>query len=288
MKQPVRGGIELLGEILGAECPAPALWWLGHCGFVLKWRSAIVYIDPYLSNSQELRYRKSDRPHGRLVAAPLNPAHITHADLVLATHAHHAHLDPGTVPVILEASKSARLVLPGSAAGRAHMMGIDYLRMITVDAGQRLDYVARDGEVVRVEAVPSAHEQLDWTEERGYPYLGYVVRMGDYAIYHAGDCAPYDGLAARLRPHEIDVAMLPINGRDPDRGMPGNFTIHEAAQLAEDAGIKCVVPMHYGMFSVNDVNIGAFVAHMLGHRPAVRFKVFEVGEGWMLPEKGPE
>lgn len=286
MRQPARSGAELLREIERLECPTPTLWWLGHCGFVLKWQSAILYIDPYLSNSQEKRYSRSDRPHERLVAAPLHPAVVRHADLVLVTHAHQAHMDPGTAPVILESSKTARLVLPKSAAGRAHMMGVDYLRMTTMDAGQRLEYAARDGEVVRIDALPSAHEALDWSSEDGYPYLGYVIRMGEYAIYHAGDCAPYEGLAEKLRAYEVDVAMLPVNGRDPSRGMPGNFTIREAATLAEEAGVQWLVPMHYGMFAVNDVDIQGFIDHMLGHRPGVRFKVFECGERWAMPGKG--
>lgn len=284
MKQPVRGGVELLREIEDLVCPTPALWWLGHCGFALKWRSTILYIDPYLSNSQAHRYRKSDRPHNRLVAAPLQPSAIEHADLVLATHAHCAHLDPGTAPKIMEASKSARLILPKSAAGRAHMMGVDYLRMTTLDAGQRLEYLGHDDEVIRVDAVASAHEALDWTEEHGFPYLGYILRMGEFAVYHAGDCAPYEGLAKTLRPYDLDLALLPINGRDPDRGMPGNFTIHEAAALAEDAGIRCIAPIHYGMFEVNDVSVDLFIDHMLGHHPGVRFKIFEAGERWLLPE----
>ncbi len=285
MREPVRSGEELLREIEELDCPTPALWWLGHCGFALKWHSSILYIDPYLSDTQAHRYRKSDWPHNRLVAPPLDPAAIGHADLLLATHAHCAHLDPGTAPKLLEASKSARLVLPKSAAGRAHMMGIDYLRMTTLDADQRLDYIARDGEVIRIDAIASAHESLDWTQEDGYPYLGYVLRMGGLAIYHAGDCAPYDGLAEKLHAYGIDLALLPINGRDPGRGMPGNFTIHEAAALAETAGIRCVAPMHYGMFAVNDVSVDLFIDHMLGHHPGVRFKIFDVGECWLLPEK---
>lgn len=287
MEKEVYRGSDLTRDIVERQCDTPALWWLGHCGFAIKWRSAIFFIDPYLSNSQEVRFRRSDRPHNRLIPPPITPNRTWYVDLVLITHAHQAHLDPGTTPMILQMAKSARIVLPWSAAGRAHSMGIDYLRMTTMDAGHRLDYIAREGESIRITAIPSAHESLDWSEKTGYPYLGYVLQMGGFTIYHAGDCAPYDGLAERLSEFRIDVALLPINGRDTNRGMPGNFTIHEAAELAEQAGIGCVVPMHYGMFAVNDVDIDAFVNHMLGHRPGVRFKVFEVGEAWMPPAREP-
>lgn len=285
LRQPRLRGLSLLNEIERARPRRPMLWWLGHCGFVIKYGTVILYIDPYLSNSQEARYRSAGPPHPRLTAAPLHPAMVRHASLLLATHAHNAHLDPGTAPVILAASPRARLVLPRSAAGRAHAMGIDYIRMTTLDAGQRLDFTGSEGEAVLIDAIASAHESLDWTEAGGHPYLGYVIRMDEWSIYHAGDCVPYDGLAEQLRLYHLDLALLPINGRDPARGMPGNFTVAEAAALAEDAGAACMAPMHYGMFEVNDVDPARFVDHLLGHRPAVRFKLFECGEGWMLPAR---
>ena len=43
----------------------------------------------------------------------------------------------------------------------------------------------------------------------GYPYLGYLVRFGNYTIYHAGDCVPYPGLVSRLIPYNVNVALLP-------------------------------------------------------------------------------
>jgi hypothetical protein len=41
--------------------------------------------------------------------------------------------------------------------------------------------------------------------------------------------------------------------------------------------------MHYGTFSEDRES--EFVAHMLGHRPELRFRVFQVGEGWTVPEE---
>jgi L-ascorbate metabolism protein UlaG (beta-lactamase superfamily) len=275
-------GLQLLADIAAAAGPTPALWWLGHCGFVVKSGRTILYIDPYLSNSQAERYRHSESPRERLLAAPLDPRWIRHADLVLCTHAHGAHLDWGTVSYLMAASPQARLVLPKSAIGRANALGVDYLRMIGTDADLRVDY-GKDGETCEIVAVASAHEQLDWTEEGGYPYLGYVIRFGEHVIYHAGDCVPYPGLAEKLKRWGITVALLPINGRAQQGGMPGNFTIEEAADLAAAAGVQWLAPMHYGMFAANDVDINRFVDHMLGFRPAQRFKVFECGERWEIP-----
>jgi L-ascorbate metabolism protein UlaG (beta-lactamase superfamily) len=282
MIQPVRRGAALLQEIEAADCPTPNLWWLGQSGFVIKYQGIIFYIDPYLSESLTDKYQQTERPHIRMTECPLDPSTITHADLVLCTHKHSDHLDPRTVSAILEASARAKLVLPKSLTEHAHSIGIPYHRMTTTDSDLRVEYF-KDGHYGRVYAIPSAHEQLDWTSPGGYPYLGYLIRFGPWTIYHAGDCVPYEGLAERLKPYRVSLALLPINGRDPKRGVPGNFEIPEAAQLAEDIGAEWLAPMHYDMFTFNTVDVNRFIEHMLGSRPAQRFKVFECGERWALP-----
>ncbi len=276
--QPANRGAELCKEIESAECPAPALWWLGHAGFVLKFRKAVIYVDPFLSNTPK-----------RLIAPPLAPLEIQHAGLVLATHNDPEHLDGPTVVGILAGSKRAKLVLPKSAAEYANSIGIPYGRMVTTDNGLRVEYLDD-----RIYAVPSAHGQLDWTPSGGYPYLGYLIRFGDCTIYHSGDCVPYPDLVGRLRPFNVTVALLPISGR------PGNFEIAEAAELAKDIGARWLVPMHYGTFASDtatcdtahtafetapaaDTDVNRFIAHMLGHRPEQKFKIFECGEMWRIP-----
>jgi L-ascorbate 6-phosphate lactonase len=272
MIQAVKRGRELLDEIQDSRCDTPAIWWLGHSGFVLKYRNAIIYIDPYLSDSRE-------PGELRVTEAPLRGEDVSHAGLVLATHGHTDHLDPGTVPAILAASRRAKLVIPKSIAEIAHSMGIGYDRMVTTDAGLRVEYLDD-----RVYSVPAAHNELEWTPLGGYPYLGYLVRFGNCTIYHAGDCVPYEDLAARLRPYNVTVALLPISGRPADAPSHGNFEISEAAQLAEEIGARWLVPMHYGMFRSRTADVNRFIDHLLGHRPSQRFKVFACGEKWQVPE----
>jgi L-ascorbate metabolism protein UlaG (beta-lactamase superfamily) len=263
-------GSDLLQQIENSRCERPAIWWLGHSGFVLKYRSSIFYIDPYLSDSLS-----PSRP--RLTEPPVRPDRITHASLVLCTHAHADHLDPGTVPAILEASRRAKLVIPKAVAEHAHSLGISFHRMVTTDSSLRVEYLDD-----RIYSAPSAHNELDWTPLGGYPYLGYLVRFGGCTIYHAGDCIPYPGLADRLRPYTVTVALLPISGRKPGTA-PGNFEIAEAAQLAEDIGARWLVPMHYGMFRTNSGDVEGFIDHLLGQRPSQPFKVFASGEKWEVP-----
>ena len=51
----------------------------------------------------------------------------------------------------------------------------------------------------------------------GVRYLGYVLDTPDGRVYHAGDTLRWDGQAELLRRHRVDLALLPINGRDAER-----------------------------------------------------------------------
>ncbi|MHB9037412.1 MAG: MBL fold metallo-hydrolase, partial [Armatimonadota bacterium] len=83
-------------------------------------------------------------------------------------------------------------------------------------------------------------------------------RMGSLTLYHSGDCVPYNGLPDHLREKRIDVALLPVNGRDSyrkNRGVPGNFSLAEAVQLCEDAHIPVLIAHHFGMFDFNTIDV---------------------------------
>lgn len=263
MNEPIKSGAELAAEIQESRVAAPTLWWLGHSGFAVKFANILFLVDPCLTG---------------VAWAPLSARDIAEADLILCTHAHLGHMHGATLIELLESSARAKVVLPKSGEAHARSLGIPAERMTTTNADLRVEYF-KDGLYGRVYAVPSAHDQLDWTPIGGFPYLGYLIRFGDNTIYHAGDCLMYDGLANRLKPYNVTVALLPIAGR--------NFSIHEAAQLAEDIGARWLIPMHYGTFAPGSDEVTRFIEHMLGHRPELRFKVFRSGECWTVPEDLP-
>lgn len=68
----------------------------------------------------------------------------------------------------------------------------------------------------------------------------------------------YDGLVERLADDRLDVMFLPINGRDPLRGVPGNMSAAEAVDLAIRLRPRFVVPHHYDMFTFNTVPVTVF------------------------------
>jgi L-ascorbate metabolism protein UlaG (beta-lactamase superfamily) len=233
----------LLSTIDQTITATPTLWWLGQAGFVVRFASITFYIDPCFTE------------------LALSPADVNHADMILATNVQ--RVDASLAPM-LDASKRAKIILPKSAADVAHAAGIPYPRMTTTDAGLRVEYF-KDNLYSRVYSSPAS---LTWTAAGGYPSLGYLIRFGRWTIYHGGSGALYEGLADRLRPFNINVALLPVGA--------GNFSAAEGAQLASDIGAGWLVP--YGPPEPS------FVEHLLGHCPEQRFKTFEPGEGWTVPE----
>jgi L-ascorbate metabolism protein UlaG (beta-lactamase superfamily) len=258
------GGESVPGEV--------ELWWLGQAGFALRHRDRVVLVDPYLSDGLAEKYRGTVFPHERMVPVPLWPETITRCDWYLCTHGHQDHMDPLTIRGVVGAA-GPRFVVPAAEAERAMSRGVPAESLVAIDAGERL-VLAPD---LVVEAIPSAHESLELDEQGHQRCLGYVVSIGPVRLYHSGDCVPFEGQVGLLSGMGIDVALLPINGRDAYRrghGVPGNFTAGEAMALCEAAGIPDLVCHHFGMFAFNTVS-PADVAHELGQSASsVR---------WLLP-----
>ncbi len=120
--------------------------------------------------------------------------------------------------------------------------------------------------------MPAAHETLDPR------FVGYVIGCGEWTLYHSGDTLLYDGMAERLRPFAIDVALLPINGRAPERQVAGNLDAAEAAALGKAVGAGIVIPCHYEMFTFNTADPRDFVAAC--DRAGQRCHVMKCGERW--------
>ncbi|MGP0061993.1 MAG: MBL fold metallo-hydrolase [Isosphaeraceae bacterium] len=281
MIEPVRQGVELIEEVEG-PLPAPGsliVWWLGQSGFLIKSRAGLLAIDVYLSEHLTKKYEATDRPHIRMTRAPIRGGDLRNVDLVLASHKHSDHLDPGTLPALMAASPRAVLALPESIRDHAIAMGLPAGRLVGLDAGDGLE---RAG--FRVRAIPSAHEGLD-TDDRGrHLYLGYVIESEGLRLYHSGDGLAYDGLPAQLGADRFDVLFLPINGRDPARGVPGNMAAAEAVDLAARIRPRFVVPHHYDMFTFNTVPVEVFASEARRLPEGVEARILRCGERW---EVGP-
>jgi L-ascorbate 6-phosphate lactonase len=244
------------------------LTWIGQAGFLLRTPATRLAVDPFLS----------DHP-GRRFPSPVGVDDLAGTELVLATHQHLDHLDAPALGALLERDGRARVVVPAPAVPDAAGSGLPPDRLVGARPGKPL--TAGD---VTVHPVPALHGvHVDDAYAHGLPgdgdhvrYLGYVLETPDGRLYHAGDTLRWPGQAELLGRHRVDVALLPINGRDPERealDIVGNLDAAEALALARDAAVGTVVPMHYDLMAGNLGDVDEFVRLAPGLHPAGRAAV---------------
>jgi L-ascorbate 6-phosphate lactonase len=266
-------GIDLIGRIDAMEVGERSLafWGLGQVGVAIKGPTGVLYVDPYLTDSDG---EGGSLP--RTYPPPLAPAEVTNASATLLSHVHIDHTDPDTVLPLSEASPDVRFVAPFTSSDTLIEAGLEGDRILVPEVGEPVEVSG-----ARVTAIPSSHTELERDPERGYPYLGYVIEWNGVTVYHAGDTVVYDGLIETLSAWDLDVAFVPINGRDyfrTERDLIGNTDFRETAELTETLDIGLIVPTHYDLIEGNTVDPGHFVSYLYGLNPMRPHKLLRPGE----------
>ena len=224
-----------------------ALWALGQSGFVVKSSAMLVVIDPYLSDS----IRDTGGPERRF-PPPLTPDLLRNVDLVLCTHEHPDHTDVATLKPLLEASPNARLVVSPQSVAMLSKAGVAAEQIEVPRLGQ--DYTLKHA---RYRALPAAHYALEIDEAGRSRWMGFTLTCGDSTLLHTGDTILVPELYQALAGMRIDLALLPINGRDYQReqqGLIGNLLPREAAQFAHEIGAEVLIATHNDLFAANRIN----------------------------------
>jgi L-ascorbate 6-phosphate lactonase len=211
-------------------------WWLGQAGFRVEIGPTTFVIDPWASPHED-----------RLIPPPPLAQAAEGVDVLLVTHEHLDHLDLSFLPTVLERSPSVLVVLPAPLVelGDVIELGGVELRVVPAHHGVTMEDAYGDGSAVG-----------------GRPrFVGYVLGA-TRRVYHAGDTIVTDELRGALRNLDVEVALLPINGRDPERearGIVGNMNAAEAVELALELGAQQLLPYHWDGFTGNTVPPGTAV-----------------------------
>jgi L-ascorbate metabolism protein UlaG (beta-lactamase superfamily) len=277
--QPAQSHAALLSDIHSADRHDRGfrLWWLGQSGFLLQWQGIHVLLDPYLSDSLTRKYSQTDKPHVRMTELVVDPAQLSFVDIATSSHNHSDHLDAESLGPILERHPSLKLVIPeANRAFVADRLKIDPAAPIGLNDDSSVELSG-----IRFFGVAAAHETLERDEHGRLRALGYVLQFGNWSLYHSGDTIRYEGTVEKLRSFAVDLAILPINGRGPERRVPGNLSGAEAAQLAHDIGANLVIPCHFDMFEFNTATPDAFANTC--RRLAQPFRILRCGERFDRP-----
>ena len=210
--------------------------WLGHSCFLLEGSKRII-IDPFI-------------PEGTV------PKDV---DIVAVTHGHGDHFGETLsfdAPVVAMNEIAVWLQEKGMTTEPMNIGG-------TVEV---------DG--VRFTMTPALHSS--WLEAAGQHGFyggvaaGFVIRMDDHVIYHAGDTGLFSDMKLIRELYHPTVALLPIGGR---------YTMgpSEALMAAEFVGADLVIPMHYNTFPPIEQDAEAF-KETLERTTDIRVRVLAPGE----------
>ncbi len=182
------------------------LSWLGHSGFLIQ-NGKVVYIDPY--NICE------DLPK---------------ADLILITHSHYDHCSVSDLQKIVK--DGTRIIMTVDSQSKIARFNVP-IRMEIVEAGQELDLGN-----IKISVVPAYNVDKPFhSKDEGL--VGYLIKMNDVIIYHAGDTDLIPEMQKLTGYNKNFVALLPVGGR---------FTMDssEAFEAAKLIKPSVVIPMHWG------------------------------------------
>jgi L-ascorbate 6-phosphate lactonase len=242
---------------------AIALWWLGQAGFVMRSATMTIMIDPFLSQME-----------GRTVAPLFTPEDCPAVDLILYTHEHVDHLDIPSLTILAKHPSNPRFIAPLPILDQLLQAGVDQERLQGVQPGEELQIgEAKLYPLASLHGLsfpPVAYSFGKEISNGLYRYLGYVIELNGVRLYHSGDTLIFDGLVETLRKFNLDLALLPINGRSyfrEQQNLIGNIDEREAADLAAAAGIKAVIPTHYEMFATNVGRPGFFIDYVRAQHP---------------------
>lgn len=190
------------------------LKWFGHDSFVIKNSKKVIYIDPYnLSNNLEK------------------------ADFILITHSHYDHCSIADINKIVK-DGTIFLVTPDAQS-----------KITKINARIKMEIVSPNQEFnfqdIRISTIPAYNTDKHF-HSVDESWVGYLIKIGDVLIYHAGDT----DLIPEMQKltgygNMMFIALLPIGGRY-------TMTAEEAVEAAKLIKPTIAIPMHYGSVVGNE------------------------------------
>ena len=183
---------------------ARILYWIGHASFYIKSDAATIFIDTF--NIGDFIREK--------------------ADLVLITHAHYDHCSKGDIRKVMK-SDETEIICP-----KGCLNGGDFKNFRVVEPGFEDKF--RDLGISTIPAYNFREERRNF-HPKANGWVGWIVDVGGYRIYHAGDT---DFIEEMRELKGIGASLLPIGGHFV-------MTVEEAIEAAKAINAQTAVPMHY-------------------------------------------
>ena len=259
--------------VASADPDGLALWYLGCNGFAVTTGATTVWIDPYLGTGDPPRTV-------RMVPVPFDPADVTAADAVLATHEHTDHVHgPSQAPIL--ANTGADLYAPDDSLAVAREeeawtdeWDVDGSQFTEVTEGDSVEIGDLTVDVVAVNDPDATHP------------VGYVLQHDGRTVFHGGDTKPHDGFREVGERYDVDLAVVAFGsvGTIPDKetGEPVETKWYcdenEAVAVARAVDADRLLPTHWDMWKGLTADPTALHDHVRSFDAPETLTVVEIGD----------
>lgn len=275
MERVHKAGNELINEIKNTNLPESfvAVWCMGQSSFLVKHKDIYVLFDPNLGDSLS---KRQVNPVPRNFPSPLAAEVLDFIDYVFISHNHADHLEADTIEKINKCNEKVKFIIPAPVTGVLRDMGIESKKIVPAHSKTEMEVKG-----ISFNAIPAAHYDIKLDKNGDADMVSYVVKLGELGIYHAGDTIVYPGMIGELKKYPINIAMVPINGRDYARegkGLIGNTNFREAADLCRDIDADLLIPMHYDLYNHNTENPAFLIDYLYKTHSGRKYHLFQPGE----------
>jgi len=231
--EPVLANDALLADVEVADpCDGLVLWWLGRSGFLVKSSVGCVLFAPCTDESRIGVTRQA-----------IAPGQLKSIDVVTLSQVNSEFPDARELKQVFDANPKAVLLVPEvSRKSVAELLECDAAWPWGLNDGESVSF----GELTVLALETVRYLANRDTSGRGNP-LGYIVWFGDMKVYFGSLAKLGLELIERLRPLEINIAILAISTSRSECGGVSNLFDDKAAELVNQIGAQLVVPHCYDM-----------------------------------------
>lgn len=261
--------------------PSPREWpetglhaaWLGHSTVLMKIDGFTIITDPVFSVRAGIHIGPVTLGVKRLVAPPLKASEVPSVDMVLLSHAHMDHFDipslrqlEGAGVSVVTASQTSDLLRPGQYKS-VQEVGWDQ----DVHVGP-----------ARVRGLEVNHWGARLRTDTYRGYNGYLITVGRYRVFFAGDTADTHKLRKVAGNKPVDLAILPIGAYNP--WIRFHCTPEQAWRIGQEVRGDLFVPVHHSTFQLSREPVHEPIERLFGAagRDSNRIVIQEVGQEFRL------
>jgi L-ascorbate metabolism protein UlaG (beta-lactamase superfamily) len=185
------------------------LKWLGHSGFLIE-NSGIIYIDPFQIKEN-----------------------LPKADYILLTHGHYDHCSVEDIGKIIK--EGTKIIATADCQSNINKFEIP-IKVEIVEPFQDFDFGK-----IKISTIPAYNINKNF-HTKNDNFVGYIVKINDALIYHAGDTdfiPEMQKLTGYNHKNINFVALVPVSGKYV-------MGVDEAVEAAKLLKPTIAIPMHWG------------------------------------------